>query len=71
MSCIFCKSYCGAELYCLKGEYVRTTYESFNCEYYEYNGEVKEPEKRKPFNWNPKPDLGGYFGKDRRTEEWK
>ncbi len=39
MSCLFCKEYHGLKEPCRKGIMVQNLSESFNCEYYEYNGE--------------------------------
>ena len=41
MSCIFCKSYKGLQKNCKHGVKVKNSYESFNCKFYEYNGELK------------------------------
>ena len=41
MSCIFCINYKGLQEPCKKGITVETSYESFNCKFYEYNGELK------------------------------
>ena len=37
MSCLFCLNYNGAGKHCQKQVYVENTYESFDCEDYEYN----------------------------------
>ena len=42
MSCIYCKEYKGLQEPCNKGITVQTLSESINCEYYQYNGEVKK-----------------------------
>jgi hypothetical protein len=41
MSCMFCKFYEGLNEYCLRGLMVESGNESFDCNYYEYNGELK------------------------------
>ena len=41
MSCVFCKRYCGLNHWCSARILVRTLSESFGCDYYHYNGEVK------------------------------
>ena len=44
MSCGFCKEYKGLNEPCNRGITVQNLSESFNCEYYNYNGEVKHEE---------------------------
>ena len=39
MSCLFCKEYQGLKEPCNRGITVQNLIESFNFEYYEYNGE--------------------------------
>ena len=41
MSCKFCEHYKGLDEPCNRGITVQNLSESFNCEYYTYNGEVK------------------------------
>ena len=41
MSCIYCIHYQGLHESCLKGITVQNLSESFNCEYYTYDGKVK------------------------------
>ena len=52
MSCIFGKNYESLNKPCLKGIMIKSGSESFNCDFYRYNGELKEPEQVPPFNWN-------------------
>ena len=42
MSCIFCVNYKKINEYCEKGILIENTYESFDCKFYSYNGELKE-----------------------------
>lgn len=37
MSCIFCTHYKGLNQECEKGIYIENTYESFDCQHYNYN----------------------------------
>ena len=41
MSCIYCTNYQGLNKPCYKGIHVETLSESFNCEYYTYDGSCK------------------------------
>ena len=41
MSCLWCKYYVKLNEECEKGFEVKTSYESFGCSEYEYNGECK------------------------------
>ena len=42
MSCIYCTCYNGLNEPCQKGITVQNLSESFDCEYYQYNGECKD-----------------------------
>ncbi len=42
MSCVFCKEYQGLKEPCNRGITVQNLSESFNCEYYEYNGGLND-----------------------------
>ena len=42
MSCVFCKEYQGLREPCNRGITVQNLSESFNCEYYEYNGGLND-----------------------------
>ena len=41
MSCLFCKEYRGLKEPCTKGITIENLSESFDCEFYKYNGRVK------------------------------
>ena len=45
MSCMFCNNFKGLNKECLKGVMIETSYESFDCDYYDYNKELRIKEE--------------------------
>ena len=45
MSCVFCTYYVKLKHECRKGRFVENLSESFDCEHYTYNGELKHDKR--------------------------
>ena len=46
MSCVFCEYYKELKTECRKGRFVENLSESFDCEYYDYNGRLTINEEK-------------------------